>query len=601
MNPLSRFSRDRKRAGTGEQGGENRLRAIVLTLAALSVGPLLLFLFYRHGFAGLVNPDAMDYAQLGRNLGAGRGFSTSILRPLALTHGADPLHQPDVTHGPLYPFVLALAFGALGAKESVAAGVSGLFYLLTLPLIYLLGARVFSRTVGVIAALGFAVNTLTLQMAISGTPMTLYMFVMTALLLVLYGLASRVAQKPEERSPRGLLVGAGLLSGALYLADPVFVFALPALIGIVPVVCRRDRFAATAVFCAALSAVALPWMVRNAVLTGNPVFGLKGLEVWMGTSQYPGYSAYRLTPDQIVPGTGLFHAVVRKALDNFLVALPGLVGGIAGPLLVFLVPSLLFRFANPAVNHLRAVMLFAVLGLFVGQLLFGVNLTMFAVLVPAFLLFSVAFLLHLGKQARMERGALLGASALAVVVVLCPIARELMRPVDKARLPHAATAASLARLSKAGDVCLSDQPWLVAWHADRPALWIPSMDAQTQEMRRRFKAHWMLLTSDAGALSPGWGQTYQVFAQWDMAYRQSQQGLSAPPPAFEIPAAGKDAPALVRALQGFGPVPPDGGADGSITPPPAVLAAAVSQIAAARQAEVTRVARAQTSAGASRP
>ena len=37
------------------------------------------------------------------------------------------IRQPDVTHGPLYPFVLALAMGALGAKDSVVAGVSGVF------------------------------------------------------------------------------------------------------------------------------------------------------------------------------------------------------------------------------------------------------------------------------------------------------------------------------------------------------------------------------------------------------------------------------------------------------------------------------------------
>src|SRR5262245_11166229 len=111
---------------------------LALTLLA---GALLLFLYYHAQFPGLKNPDALDFAQLGRNLSAGRGFVTSILRPLALTHGGNALAQPDVTHGPLYPFLLALAFGAFGARDGVVAFISGLFYLLTIPVIYRLGAR----------------------------------------------------------------------------------------------------------------------------------------------------------------------------------------------------------------------------------------------------------------------------------------------------------------------------------------------------------------------------------------------------------------------------------------------------------------------------
>ena len=33
-------------------------------------------------FPGLINGDALDFAQLGRNMSAGRGFVTFILRPL---------------------------------------------------------------------------------------------------------------------------------------------------------------------------------------------------------------------------------------------------------------------------------------------------------------------------------------------------------------------------------------------------------------------------------------------------------------------------------------------------------------------------------------
>src|SRR5579862_3848639 len=107
-------------------GAESRLRVVCLAIISL-VGPVMLLGFSMRllGFH-LSDSDALDYAQLGRSLLAGHGFVTHILRPLALTHGHDPLTQPDVTHGPLFPFLLALSFGAFGARDTVAMGLSGL-------------------------------------------------------------------------------------------------------------------------------------------------------------------------------------------------------------------------------------------------------------------------------------------------------------------------------------------------------------------------------------------------------------------------------------------------------------------------------------------
>ena len=110
--------------------------------AALFAIPLLLFvLYYKTTFQGLVNNSAMDYAQIGRNLSEGRGFTTYFLRPLALTHGDNPFRQPDVNHVPLFPVFLALAFGARGATDANTAFVSGAFYLATVPVLFWLGSR----------------------------------------------------------------------------------------------------------------------------------------------------------------------------------------------------------------------------------------------------------------------------------------------------------------------------------------------------------------------------------------------------------------------------------------------------------------------------
>ena len=66
--------------------------------------PLLLFaIYFKTMFVGLVNPDAMDFAQLARNLGAGKGFTTYILRPLALDGRINPGRMPDMTFASANP------------------------------------------------------------------------------------------------------------------------------------------------------------------------------------------------------------------------------------------------------------------------------------------------------------------------------------------------------------------------------------------------------------------------------------------------------------------------------------------------------------------
>ena len=88
----------------------------------LTLGPILLLGLYNHRMvAGLISPEAMDHAQLGRNLLAGHGFTTHILRSLALTDSANPLAQPDLTHGPLYPFLLDGVVGDASAFHGAAA------------------------------------------------------------------------------------------------------------------------------------------------------------------------------------------------------------------------------------------------------------------------------------------------------------------------------------------------------------------------------------------------------------------------------------------------------------------------------------------------
>lgn len=537
---------------------EVRFRNWLLLLGLLVGPPLLLVLYYKVMFPGLVNGDALDFAQLGRNMSSGRGFITYVLRPLTLVQGVGPLRQPDTLHGPLFPFFQALGIGALGAKDAVAAGVSGLFYLLTIPVLYLLGTRLFNRTVGVVAALIFATSSMMLEYAISGLPITLYVFLTTALMLVLHRLAGRSEEQAASGPrplPKGQLVLAGVLTAALYLTDPIFFWLVPVIFGAVLWVGGDRRVQAALWFALPLCVMMLPWMARNAALTGNAVFGHRGYELWMYTDLYPDTLAYRMTRAELIPGAGLLQAIIKKVFLNVNLAIAGLPQVHGSWLLAFFLPGLFFRFTDTAANRVRSVLLLSFGALLFGTLLFTINLPLFVAVVPGLLVFAVAYLLHLFQQAQLPRRSVALVTALLAVVLVYPLFADLALVGRPAHMNEVTSAKGLALLTKPGEVSLSDQPALAAWYGDRPSLLIPATDARVKEVKEQTGARWLFLTQQVRGYSPAWETVYNAFAQWNAVYAQARTLKQSPPQAMRIN--GQGGP-LLEALDGFTTVqPPD--------------------------------------------
>ena len=546
---------------------EIKLRSIVIGIVAAAVPLLLLFLYFRAFFTGLVAPEAMDLAQLGRNL-MSRGFSTSIIRPIALEGGVLPAALPDTTHGPLYPFVLALAFGAYGASDSVVAGISALFYLLTIPVIYILGRRMFGHNVGLVAAMAVAVNSLMLEYAASGLNITLYIFLASLSLLTYHKIASAQARAKDGSGPgptAGLLVQFGALAGLLYLAEPLFAFAAPFMLLAVAVLGGARRWRNLGIVTAALLVLTMPWMIRNGIVAGNPVLGGKSSELWMNTVSYPGTTGYRLDSSEVTGSLSLFKSVIRKVmlLTGSTVAIFPQVAG--SWILAFFLPALLFRYSDAAANGTRRVLVWCFLGLVIAHVLFNASQTgtmaIFVSLVPVMLVFAVSYLVHLMGQARLSRGSHRFAVALIAFAVTYPLLSSMAFANFEDRMPGKSTAAELKRISAPTDVVLSDQPWLVAWHADRRAIWVPITNKTTQKMRDQVKElRWLFMTPSIASMSNDWRNLYSALLKWNQMYVVAERAKEAPPKPALLQAEGVPEPvtAFMRPLDGFATRPPVG-------------------------------------------
>jgi len=525
-----------------------------VTLALVLAVPLAALYAYRAArFAGLTNSDALDLAQLGRNLAAGRGFSTFVLRPLALSHGPDALRQPDLVHGPLYPVLLAAAFAALGARDTVACLVSGLLYVATVPIVYRLSRDVFGRAVARITVLVFALNPMVLDCAVSGRQITLTLLLATALFWVLVRLLRLADEGASDSRNDRLLMAAGALAAALYLTDPILIWLAPVFLA--PVVwIQANRARAAALACGTFALLAVPWMARNGVLSGNPIFGLRGADVWMGTRVYPVDSGYRELPGHLAATRELFGALVEKMLAGVNRILTGIPQLSSTWILAFFLPGALFRLHDPASNGLRLAWVAAAAALCAGMLLFGVHVPLLAALLPVALLYSVGFLAHLFKQAKIDGPGRNVACSVIALATLYPLFSDLALAGRARPLPLAGAARLLRQQSVLGDVCVTDEPWAVAWYADRPALWIPLGDDEMRDAAARVTGiRWLVITDRARSLSPDWQLVYDGMADWNAAWRKARDEHGpAPAPAI----VGATGPPLMDALNGFESVEP---------------------------------------------
>jgi 4-amino-4-deoxy-L-arabinose transferase-like glycosyltransferase len=526
----------------------------------LILGPLLLLALYcKVVYAGLISLDALDYAQIGRNISAGHGMVTYVLRPLALTHGSNVLRQPDVTHGPLFPFLLAVAFGAAGARDAVASGVSGLFYLLTVPLLYALGLRVFNRTVGVIAAAAFALSGLTLQYAVSGLPITLYTFLITALFLALYNLAAgKKGQAESSDAPLStmLLLLIGVLTGLLYLTDPIFIWVVPIICLSVFFICGPNRRMSVIKFLLPLGVLMLPWMARNFVLTGNPIFGLRGVELWMGTDHhFPGGMAYSLSSEDFPRGAYMLPSVFKKilvGLNGFISTLPMISDAW---ILAFLIPCLLFGYTSRAATMLRRTTIFSAVALLVGMLCFRVEMTLFTCLVPAMLIFSVAYLTHLLRQAQLSPSSTWMVGGLLGITILYPLVSQMFLDEKMHGIPEASAAKAMGKMMPPQEAILSDHPEVAAWYADRPAIQLPAIDDRVADIRSQFPTtRWLFLTPSARLQSAQWQVLYDQCQRWNVVYAEAARTNAEVPSLIRISATNQP---LYKALAGFTSVAPD--------------------------------------------
>ena len=287
-----------------------RIRGLVLLLLIGSLG----LVYYLNLTRSFTAPEAMDAAQLARNIAEGRGYTTQFIRPLSL----DILRQqgavsdvelrskfPDITNPPVYPMLLAGLMKVLPFKFEIDLQKANEFkrhqpedliwllnqalFFVALIQVFRLGEKLFDPSVAWCSALVFLGTELYWKFSTSGLP--------TMLLLVLFLALAKTLVRLEEQGndgvPRGggwfagMALWAGALAGLGGLTRYGFAWVILPVLVYLGWFMGRHRGRTVAMALLGFLLVMSPWLVRNAQLSGN-LFGTAGLALYSQTDTFPG-------------------------------------------------------------------------------------------------------------------------------------------------------------------------------------------------------------------------------------------------------------------------------------------------------------------------
>jgi len=502
--------------------GARALRLIALSLAVLGLG-----IWYDiHAWRNFSSPEAMDSAQLARNISDGKGYTTLFIRPFSLylvqSHNEAKFSgntnvgfdfarvktmHPDLANAPVYPFVLAGLMKAIPFRYEVdlekpfwsedekfaryrpdfeITVFNELLLVAAVVLTFFLARKLFDAGVAWLSA-GLTLGCeLLWRFSASGLSTMLLMVIFLALTWCILKI-EELAREPQPRFDRLLAfaVTAGILTGVGALTRYAFGWAIIPVAIFLLLFGGQRRLAHAFVALGAFAIVLTPWVARNFFVSGTP-FGTAGFAVMEGTFVFPRFQLERsLHPDlglalRVTPYVLKLLANGREILQD---ELPRFGGSWASALLL---ASLLLGYRGVAVRRFRYFLLMCLCTFIIVQALGRTALSdqspevnsenLLVLLAPLVFICGVSLFYTLLDQMQLPAlelryviiGAFAAISCLPMIFALLPPKANPVAypPYYPPKIQQA------ANYMNPGELMMSDAPWAVAWYGNRQCVWL---------------------------------------------------------------------------------------------------------------------------------
>jgi hypothetical protein len=447
-------------------------------------------------FPGLATSQAMDQAQIGREIASGHGWRTNFIRPRAVgqlqAHGKDVTQRvwSDTYNAPLPALLDAIALlpvksswkmippDLIYSGDKAIAAMSLPLFIASVVVLFFTVRRLFDQRLALLTCGLVLVCDSLWQYSLSGLPQMLLLLLFNA---TVYALVRAVEVKYAggrlEPWLAAIGVGFGLLALSHALTIWMFVAALIFCVFFFP---PRGRTAA--MMLAVFTIIYLPWLVRNYAVCGNPG-GVAIYSVLDGIGHSEAGWMRRVDLDLGNVGPGAFR---NKIIGN-VISQTGRIFEYLGWSVVALMffAALLHTFKRRETGIVRWMILVMWAGAVLGMCVYGVSEEqgfaanqMHLIFMPLMTCYGLAYLLvqwnRLGIDIRLAR---IGFIVLLFLLCAFPMTNTLLLAPKKTAIrwppyvpPYIAV---LNDWMKPEEVIASDMPWAIAWYADRHSLWLP--------------------------------------------------------------------------------------------------------------------------------
>ena len=466
-------------------------------------------------FRGLNSPQAMDQAQIAREISRGNGFTTKMIRPVAYYQAEKAekrtvslLGFQDTYHSPLNPLLNAAVLKLIGADkpdtwqmaenemvfplDRVIATVSTLFFLMAIGVNYLLIGRIFdAKIAGVCAILMLFCETFW-NYSLSGLPQMLMLLLFSCGMYFVYRAVEAASESRIAMTPA---IIAGVFFTLLALTHWMTVWIALGYIIFAAIAFRPRGVVGLAIVLLIIVAAIGP-VVRNQGITGTP-FGTAFLTLYNGLGGSSELSVMRNTDLEAEPLVleGLLGKILRTTLLQATDIVPLLAGIVIAPLFFL---ALLHPFKRKSIANFRWAILLMWITTAIGLAFFGVSTQeldpnqLHLLFAPIMTAYGLAFISILWSRLdvvaatpalrNVHHFVVVFICALPLILALPQKVRVGMHVRDRGGIPHwppyyapalNSTTSGLKGWVTDKQVVFSDQPWAVAWYADRISIWLP--------------------------------------------------------------------------------------------------------------------------------
>jgi len=463
-------------------------------------------------FQGIDTIQGMEQAQIAREISRGHDFHTKMIRPAAIwqyeregDRSIELASVRDTYHAPLNPLLLGAVLKSVNGDDAdkwqmkekehvygldrVIAATSALFFLMAIGVTYLLIGRIFdSKIAGAISILLMLCN-LMWEFSKSGLPQMLMLLLFCCATLFLF---QAIENRNQEKGHTGGAILAGLFLILLCLTHWLAVWIFIGYL-IFASVYFRPRGLLALILLGLFALFAAYPLYKNYEASGT-AFGTGFLTLYDGLGSTGSEDAI-MRDDNLANQQLDLRGLIKKIAIQTLSQLNNLytyLGAIIVAPIFFL--SLFHSFRRKSIGDFRwAILLMWVMGS-IGMAIFGLSENtrdsnqLHILFTPVMSAYGLAFLVIIWSRLKLGEGMeslKYTPHILAILLSSGPMLLDLPSQIKFGTstsiegVPHwppyypYGLNSEIPKLTKSNEIIVTDQPWAVAWYADRTALWLP--------------------------------------------------------------------------------------------------------------------------------